>query len=109
MGEQELYLTCLWAKTVFLSLVQRFLPLGRHLASQCRNGTHFRNIPPVSHHQLYLPHPFNPLYQMFSLGQSSLPVRPSSDSAYAESQVTLAQPGGGSSSLLLSCAVDTKY
>lgn len=33
----------------------------------------------------------------------------SSDSAFAESQVTLAQPGDGSSSLLLSCAVDTKY
>lgn len=67
-----LYLTYLQARTVFVSLAQRCLPLGWHLASQCRNGSHFHNTPPVSHHQLSFPHWLYPLHPMPSVGQASL-------------------------------------
>ena len=59
MGEQELYLTYLQAETMFVSLAQTFLPLRMVFARQCRNGSHFSNIPPI------FPSPalFSPLVQ----------------------------------------------
>lgn len=97
---------------MLLSLVHRSLPLGRHLASLCRNGTHFRKIPPVFHHQHYLPHPFNCSAHSIRcfLGGIFPPCggRVSSDFAYAESQVAPAQPGDEYSLSLCSCAVDPK-
>lgn len=53
------------------------------------------------------PHWFNPPHQMFTLAPlPSLTAQATLDFAYAESQVTLEQPGNEYSSSLLSCAVD---
>lgn len=55
------------------------------------------------------PHWFNPPHQMFTLAPlPSLTAQATLDFAYAESQVTMEQPGDEYSCSLLSCAVDKK-
>lgn len=86
-----------------------FLPPGWHLASQCRNESHFGNIPLLPVTSLIFPTGSTHTIRCFLWGNlSSLPVQISSDFAYSENQVTLEQPRDEYSLSLFSCAVDEK-
>lgn len=109
MSEQELYVTRLQAKTVFLSWSKGSFPWDGLLQAAAEMEAMSATFLPFSITSFIFPtHSTSSIGCLLWGKRPSQPVQLSSDFAYAESQVTLAQPGDEYSSSLFSCAVDAK-
>lgn len=108
MGEHKLFLTYLQTTTVF-PLPKGSFPPGWLLQAGAEMDVTSTALLPVPITSFIFPNGSPRSITCFLWGTvPSLPAQVSSDFAYAESQVTLAQPADEYSSSLLSCAVDTK-